>query len=68
MMDYAMPYCDGPSATRAIHEYLNENAAHATKPFICCMTAYLDSASKKKAYAAGMDYYIEKLLSHNYLK
>ena len=39
LMDFNMPECNGPSAAKAILEYLSENAPDLARPYICCLSA-----------------------------
>ena len=65
-MDYSMPGCDGPCASKAFKEHLEQEAekqvaegesiaGNNRKPFICCLTAYTDEAHKNEALNAGVD-------------
>ena len=60
-MDFSMPNCEGPEAARAIIAYLNDYPS-VKKPYICCVSAYVSSKYKERAFAAGMDMFIVKPL------
>ena len=60
-MDYSMPECNGPEATRQIRELLNERGVpKKDQPFICLLTAYVEKKFHIKAMEAGMDCSVPK--------
>jgi len=66
LMDYSMPYLNGPDATREILGYLSKQAQEGittTRPLIYCFTAYMDKEFKENALSAGMDDLFTKLVS-----
>jgi CheY-like chemotaxis protein len=60
LMDFSMPFCDGPTATRKIRKFLSKTNYY---PFICCLTAYTEQSFKDAAQAAGFDDYACKPVS-----
>ena len=42
LMDFSMPECDGPEATKQIREYLTMEKSDR-QPMICCCTAYCEA-------------------------
>ena len=60
-MDYSMPVCDGPTATKAIREFLTESGYPREKqPIICCVSAYSELNYKNAALDSGMDCFLSK--------
>ena len=55
IMDQFMPICDGTEATKGILKFLNDQNEPIGKPFICCLTSYIDKLSKIEAKEAGMN-------------
>jgi len=69
-----MPECDGPSATKRIRSFIKERIIEMgkrprkrEKPFICCLSAYIQENFKQEARKAGMNDYISKPLYKNKL-
>ena len=60
LMDYSMPECDGPTATAAIRNYLNEVGQGKYQPIICILTAYSERTYLDKANEAGSSCYYVK--------
>ena len=65
LMDYSMPFCDGPTATRKIRKYLTKTNYYY--PFICCLTAYTEQSFIDEARAAGFDDFACKPVSKEIL-
>ena len=42
LMDFSMPECDGPAATKRIRKYLTKKKCDK-QPMICCCTAYSET-------------------------
>ena len=61
-MDYSMPRCNGPEATRKILSYLADNPG-ANEPYICGISAYEQPEFKKEAMDAGMSDFIRKAVT-----
>ena len=60
-MDFSMPVLDGPTATKAIRNYLEQNGiSREQQPFICCMSAYPEQSFQIAAINSGMDQYLTK--------
>lgn len=61
-MDFSMPGCDGPTATRMIRELIDEHSSgtEVKQPYICFLTAYSDKTSMNVANEAGCDNYLVK--------
>ena len=56
LMDYSMPDCDGPTATKLIRKLVIERQNMAgVQPIICCLTAYSEQQYKDSAIRSGMD-------------
>ena len=61
LMDFSMPECDGPQATKNIRKYLSdEGKANSDYLFICCLTAYSESTYQNIAKEAGVDCFLTK--------
>ena len=60
MMDFEMPICRGPEATRSIRKFLKDSAPELKLPFICCLTSYNTYNCKLEAYHAGTDAFLTK--------
>ena len=56
LMDFSMPVCDGPTATREIRKYLS-TILPDQQPFICFLSAYTDESFENVAKSAGSDYF-----------
>ena len=57
-MDYSMPEMDGPTATRAIRELVEESgSSDQEQPYICGCSAYAMTAFQVSAKEVGMDCY-----------
>ena len=67
LMDFSMPVCDGPTATREIKGYLSTNLP-SQQPFICCLTAYTDQSFINAAMEAGSDDFATKPINGDRLK
>ena len=66
MMDYSMPDCNGPEATKRIREFLNQRGIPRKKqPYICLLTAYSGKSYKKNAIESGMDACLNKPVFKN---
>ena len=59
LMDFSMPKCDGPEATKQIRQYLLKKNSQK-QPLICCLTAYTDKPFKDIAKEAGIDCFLSK--------
>ena len=59
-MDFSMPFCDGPTATRQIRELIDGHFNDLKQPFICVLTAYNDENTRKVAEEAGCDKFFVK--------
>ncbi len=67
LMDYSMPICDGPTATREIRGFMSTNQPNH-QPFICCLSAYTEQSFIDRAKEAGSDDYATKPVNMNTLK
>jgi CheY-like chemotaxis protein len=65
LMDFQMPYVDGPLATTVIRRIPNITQDHLT---IIALTAYDDEKSKRDCLSAGMNDFITKPISHAVLR
>ena len=59
-MDFSMPNCDGPTATKLIREFLQGLPREINRPYICFLTAYNDVESRRVAKEAGGDDFFVK--------
>ena len=61
-----MPVMDGPNCTRHIlqlfedDELFTEWNEETKPPYICCCTAYCDEGYRERAYACGMNHFMNK--------
>ena len=68
MMDFSMPVCNGPTATRAIRSFLAEQGwEKKQQPLICCLSAYNEQEFKDKAFDSGMDLFLIKPIFKNHI-
>ena len=56
LMDFSMPVCDGPTATREIRKYVS-TIQPDQQPFICFLSAYTDESFINVAKAAGSNFF-----------
>ena len=54
-MDFSMPECNGPKATKIIRKIIKKAGLEKNQPLICCLTAYTEDQYKIAAKEAGMD-------------
>lgn len=72
LMDFSMPVMDGPNAAKIILKDVlqaqkdqvsgSSSLRRIKSPFICCVTAYTDSAHKQVASDSGMEMFVSKPL------
>ena len=68
LLDYSMPVCDGPKATRKIRAFLTKKGySSQDQPIICFVTAYQEDQKQKAAQEAGVDLYLVKPVFKNHL-
>ena len=67
LMDYSMPVCDGPLATREIRSHLSASQPDQ-RPYICCLTAYTAQSYIDTAKEAGSDDFASKPINIDRLK
>lgn len=61
MMDFSMPECDGPTATKIIRlSYQDSGCPKDKQPFISCLSAYSEKSHKKLALSSGFDCFLVK--------
>jgi two-component system sensor histidine kinase/response regulator len=65
LMDYDMPFMNGPDCTQKIREYETGTAA---KSIIIGVTSSLDSSMQQKCLTAGMDAYMDQATSSEALQ
>lgn len=63
LMDFSMPNCDGPTATKLIRKFIAEHSSTSNQlrqPYICFMTAYGEKKMKRVAEGSGCNNYLVK--------
>ena len=59
LMDYSMPWCDGPTSTVKIRQLLT-NPCKEDSPYICFLTAYSNKENLVRAIESGGDKFLVK--------
>lgn len=68
LLDYSMPFMDGPHTSEAIFKLYSEVPANVPKPYVVCLTAFTEKAFEDKARASGMSEFISKPISNDHLR
>ena len=59
LIDYSIPFKNGPEIAIEICEYLRSQAPALERPYICCFSSIEDKQCKEEVLSAGMDKFID---------
>jgi len=58
LLDYSMPFLDGPATSQTILNLFHDEPRSIQKPYIVCLTAFTEKAFMDTALAAGMSEFV----------